>query len=128
MLPSWLSIASRRPNGKPSAWRSARHAAQEANLEQAYTRLEARGLPITMLTLAWEAHVSSTTANAYLCRRWGTVAERLQRAYAELMQAGAAITVERLAKAARVGERTASDFLHEQRGTTRQTRTRRKVV
>ena len=79
-----------------------------------------------MLSLAREAQVSTTTANAYLCQRWGTVPQRLQKAYAELVPVEAAITVERLAKAARVGERAASDFLHAQRGTTRQARPRHK--
>src|SRR5260370_31634928 len=93
----------RSPRQEPcdkEAERQARRAAQEASLAEAYARLEAQ--------------VSSTIANAYLCRRWGTVPQRLQRAYAELIQMGAAITVERLAKAARVGEQAASDFLHEQ--------------
>jgi RNA polymerase primary sigma factor len=118
----------RRRVAEKQAERQARCLAQEASLEEAYMRLEGQGLPITMLTLAREAQVSSTTANAYLCRRWGTIPQRLQRAYAELVPAEAIIKVERLARAARVGERAASDFLHVQRGTTRQVRTRRKAV
>jgi len=81
-----------------------------------------------MLRLAHEAQVGTTTANAYLCRRWGTIPQRLERAYDALAPTGAVITVERLARTARVGERAASDFLHEQRGTTRQARPRRKAV
>jgi hypothetical protein len=72
--------------------------------------------------------VGTTTANAYLCRRWGTISQRLQRAYAALVPTGGAITVERLARTARVGERAASDFLHVQRGTTRQARPRHKAM
>jgi DNA-binding CsgD family transcriptional regulator len=106
------------------AWR----AEQEASLVQAYTRLEAQGLPITMLALAREAQVGTTMANAYLCQRWGSVKQRLERAYAQLTATEAAITVERLAKTARVSERAASDFLHVQRGTTRQARPRQKPV
>jgi hypothetical protein len=98
------------------AEQQARRAAQEASLEQAYPRLEAQGRAITMLSLAQEAQVSSTTVNAYLCQRWGTVPQRLERASAQLVQEGAVITVERLAKAARVSERSASDFLHMQHG------------
>ncbi len=110
------------------AARQARCLAQEAGLEAAYARLEAQGLPITMLRLAQEAQVGTTLANAYLCRRWGTIPQRLQRAYTELVQAAAVITVERLARTARVGERAASDFLHIQRGTTRRARPRRKTM
>jgi hypothetical protein len=72
--------------------------------------------------------MTTTIANAYLCRRWGTIPQRLERAYADLVPTGVAITVERLARAARVGERAASDFLHEQRGTIRQARPRQKPV
>jgi len=54
--------------------------AQEVSLDQAYARLEAQGLPITMLTLALEAQVGTSVANAYLCRRWGMVPQRLERA------------------------------------------------
>jgi len=128
-----LRAAPKEPAPRPEprdreAERQARRAAQQASLDQAYTRLESQGLPITMLSLAREAQVSTTTANAYLCQRWGTVPQRLERAYAQLIQMATAITVERLAKAARVGERAASDFLHVQRGTTRQARPRHKVV
>src|SRR5260370_26959847 len=58
----------RSPRQEPcdkEAERQARRAAQEASLAEAYARLEAQ--------------VSSTIANAYLCRRWGTVPQRLQR-------------------------------------------------
>ena len=110
------------------AERQARRAAQEASLDRAYARLEAQGLPITMLALAREAQVGTTVANSYLCRRWGTVPQRLDRTYAALALTGAFITVERLAKAARVSERAASDFLHVQRGTARQARPRHKPV
>jgi hypothetical protein len=68
------------------AERQAQRAAQEVSLDQAYARLEAQGLPITVLTLALEAQVGTSAANAYLCRRWGTVPQRLERAYAELLQ------------------------------------------
>jgi RNA polymerase sigma-E/F/G factor len=106
----------------------AKRAAQEASLEEAYGRLEAQGYPITMLTLAREAQLGTTPANAYLRRRWGTIPQRLQRAYSELVQRAAVITVERLARTARVGERAASDFLHVQRGTTRRARPRHKAL
>jgi RNA polymerase sigma factor (sigma-70 family) len=112
------------PEAEKQAQRQARRAAQEASVAAAYARMEAQGLPITMLALAREAQVGTTIANAYLCQRWGTVPQRLEQAYAELAPTAAAITVERLAKAARVSERAASDFLHGQRGTTRQSRPR----
>jgi RNA polymerase sporulation-specific sigma factor len=118
----------RMQDAEKQAQRLARRAEQEASLVQAYTRLEAQGLPITMLALAREAQVGTTMANAYLCQCWGTVPQRLERAYAELIPTEAAITVERLAKTARVSERAASDFLHVQRGTTRQARSRQKTV
>ncbi len=90
--------------------------------------MEAEGRAITMLRLAQEAQVGTTIANAYLCRRWGTVPQRLERAYATLVESGAVITVRGLGKAARVSERAASDFLHGQRGTTRQKRPRHKTA
>lgn len=62
------------------AEQQAQRAAQEVSLDQAYVRLEAQGLPITMLTLALEAQVGTSVANAYLCWRWGTVPQRLERA------------------------------------------------
>lgn len=67
------------PRDKEAA-RQAQRAAQEVSLDQAYARLEAQGLPITMLTLALEAQVGTSVANAYLCRRWGMVPQRLERA------------------------------------------------
>ncbi len=116
----------RKKEAEKHAQHQARRAAQEASLEESYARLEAQGCSITMLRLAQEAQVGTTTAN--VCRRWGTIPQRLQRAYTELVPTGVVITVERLARAARVGERAASDFLHEQRGTTRQARPRHKAV
>ena len=118
----------REKEAEKHAQRQGRSAAQQASLDQAYARLEAQGVPITMVRLAQEAQVGTTTANAYLCRRWGTIPQRLERAYADLVPTGVAITVERLARAARVGERAASDFLHAQRGTTRQARPRHKAM
>lgn len=118
----------REKEAERQAQREAKRAVETARLAQAYVRLEAQGRAITMLTLAQEAQVQTTSASVYLCQCWGTIADRLQRAYAQLIPTEAAITVERLAKAARVGERAASDFLHEQRGTTRQARPRHQAM
>jgi len=106
----------------------ARRAEQEARVADAYARLEAQGVVITMLALAQAAQVGTTIANAYLCKRWGTVQQRLEQAYARLVTEDGPITVERLAKAARVSERASSNFLHVQRGTVRQVHPRRKSL
>ncbi len=97
-------------------------------MADAYARLEAQGVVITMLALAQAAQVGTTIANAYLCKRWGTVQQRLEQAYARLVTEDGPITVERLAKAARVSERASSNFLHVQRGTVRQVHPRRKSL
>jgi RNA polymerase sigma factor (sigma-70 family) len=85
----------RKKGAERHAQREARRATQEASLEEAYARLEGQGCSITLLRLAQEAQVGTTPANAYLCRRWGTIPQRLQRAYTELVPTGGVITVER---------------------------------
>lgn len=56
-----------------AAEREVKRAVEEARLTEAeaYTRLKAQGIAITMLRLAQEAQVGTSIANTYLCARWG---------------------------------------------------------